>query len=198
MMIAILFALAGAAQQPRPAQQPQRPTPTSAQVQAQANKAPETPFDTTGAAISNIGIKVGELRSVYDLYRRAAYNEPDGAVLQRAGMFADACRALEAAARDAQKTMCHTCMARRIQPPIDQYHAYLPAIQRYSQSCAARVAQLKAHGNDSTQSRALRQDVIPAGTRMMATLRTYEARLHAVRLAMGWETPALPAPRRGN
>ena len=205
MLLSLTLPLAFAFQQPaaprpQPArapqqQQPQQNGPTV--IQPGAPKAPETPFDTTIAAISRIGIKVGELRSVYELYRRASFNGPDGQVLQRATMFGAACRALETELKDAQHTMCRACMARGVQAPVNQYHDYLPALARYAGSCAARVAQLTSRGTATSQAKAARDDVIPAGNRMVAALRTYEIRLQAVRVTMGWTTPA-PSPRRGD
>ena len=183
MIIALYLAAAVAAQQPRPARAPHAAAP------AQGN------FDSTVAAIADLGVKVGELRSVYDQYRRAAFNEQDGEVLERAAMFGRACATLADAARSAERTMCRSCSAARVQPAFNSYRANLPAMQRYAQGCAERVTRLGADGSSQDKARAYRNDAAAAGTRMIQALRVYEERLHAVRVVMGWDQ-APPRPVR--
>ena len=183
-MTLLMLAVAAMFQQPQAAAPRQTPQPNTA-------------FDSSVAAISDIGIKVAETRSVYDLYRRAAFNEPDGALMDRATMYGASCRALSNALRDGHHAICLHCLPARIQPVVDQYRTYLPTLERFSVACASRIDQLKERGTTTAQTKALRDDVIPAGNRMVTALRGYEVRLQGVRQAMGWVAPNVPTPRRG-
>ena len=178
-------------QQPSPA--PASPHP------ARPSAAPRSgSLDSTVAVVSDLGVKVGSLRSIYDLYRRAAYNEPDGALMERVDMYQNSCRELAAAAERGEHTMCRNCMAKHVQAAMDAYRAYLPTLQHFAQTCAVRFTTLKAHGTPTTQSKILSTEVNPAGARMVETLRGYETRLGAVRVAMGWAAPNAPTLRRSN
>ena len=73
--------------------------------------------------------KVAEVRSTYELYRRAAFNDPNGAVIERATLYRSNCRALAAAARQAEQRICRSCLPPNAQPAINQYRANLPALR---------------------------------------------------------------------
>jgi len=212
MMIIAMMALSAAFQQtPRPAQQqPARPAQrpaqaapstrqTPANIQPTHTNQPVTPYDTTVAALSDIGTKVAEMRSTYELYRRAVYNEPNGAIVDRAGLYRTSCQALSAATVQGERRICRNCLPRNVQPAIDQYRVYLPQLKRLADACAARVVQLKARGGEGVVAAALKADVRPEGDRMANGLRLYEVRLREVRRVMGWDQqPVMPTPRRGS
>jgi hypothetical protein len=195
-MMLLLVLWAAALQQPRSA--PAAPPAPGQSVASQpVPPAPVTPEDSTVAAILDIARKVGEVRSVYDLYRRASFNESNSVVLERGTRYGASCRALDSAAQQGRRSICRGCLPRHIQPAVDQYRAYLPTLQRLAASCANRMRQLTAPGDAGLQGAALRRDVGAAGARLVDGLSVYEARLHLVRVALGWAPPDPPGPRRG-
>ena len=126
-MITMLLLAAAAFQQPQaqPSRQPAHPaTPAQAPQQApglQRSAAPKTAFDSTVAAVSEIGIKVSEMRSVYDQFRLAAFNQSDGAVAERASQFGGSCRIVINAIQRGTPTLCRGCMGTRpLQTAVDQ------------------------------------------------------------------------------
>jgi len=192
------FLLAAAAQQPaqrprpEPARQPSAVTPPGTTSQP-------SPFDSTVAAISDIGTKVAEARSTYELYRRAAFNDPDGALLDRASLYRTKCRALAAAVLQGERRICRNCLPRTAQPAIDRYRANLPALKAMADQCVTRLDRLRARGNESAVAAAMRADVRAEGDRLVTGLRPYEARVADVRKVMGWDQqPNVPTPRRGS
>lgn len=196
--LAFGVALQQPAQQPRPATvRPQVTVQT--QQQASSPSHPLTPFDSTVGALSDVGTKVAEVRSTYELYRRAAFNEPDGALIERANLYRSNLRTLMAAIVEAQHRICRSCLPRSVQPAVDQYRANLPALSRTAEQSAARIAQLKSRGSTASVATAMRADVRAEGERLMMGTRTYEARVADVRRVMGWDqTPPVPTPRRGS
>lgn len=172
-------------------QQPQpRPVPTQAQVHQAVTPIPHNAFDSTVDAVSDIGTKVAEVRSSYELYRRAVYNEPDGAVLQRATGYEAKCRALATAALQAHAHITPHSVGAEIRPAIVRYREYLPSLSRVGTTCANRMQQLKTRGNEGVVATALRNDVQTQGNQLVQGLAPYEERLHELRVAMGWEAPA--------
>jgi hypothetical protein len=193
-MITVLIPLLVAVwqqQRPRPAPPPATVVP----IQSGSSE-PRTPFDTTRATLIEIARRVADLKSSLDMYRRAAFNEPDGALLENAGMFARDCRALAEAAEHGRRTLCRHCLAPSAQGPVDEYRAYLPTLARVGRQCAARVEQLRSGRSAQAAAAGLRRDVLPANNRVVDGLRPYEARLQQVRIAFGWAMPPTPAPRR--
>ena len=155
---------------------------------------PLTPDDTTRELIIDVGRRVADVRTGIELYRRAAFNSPDGELLEDANIFARSCRDLAETAERARRSMCRQCLSPTAQRATEGYRAYLPALARMARDAEARVRQLAAR--DSGAAR-LRRDVLPANNRIVAGLRPYEARLHQVREAFGWTaTTGTPTPRR--
>lgn len=198
MTILLASALAAVLQQgaaPARPQQQQVPRPSMALTQSTG---PQTPFDSSVAALTDVGTKVAEMRSAYELYRRAVFNQPDGAILERGDLYKNSCSALATSVQRAQRHLCRTCMATNVRPAIEQYRANLPSLARVANQCAARMARLRGRGN-AAAAEAMRADIRPEGERLVNGLRPYEARLADVRRVMGWEQrEVLPTPRRGN
>lgn len=195
MTITILAVLA-ALQQPQvgtlaPPSTGQQPASPTSQAARQAG------FDSTVGHITSIGQRVGDLRSSYDLYRRAAFNDTDAALLQRSAGFRQSCEALAAAATAAARGLCLTCVARSIQGPLQGYRGYLPSLAGVGRRCAASIARL-SRGNQAVAARALRREVRTFGAQLLAGTVPYERHLQRVRVAFGWAAPEPPAPRRAN
>lgn len=202
MMIFAVLVLGTVLQQqaPRPAQQP-RPTPARQPVVVQPSSPsqPTTPYDSTVGALSDIGTKVAEVRSTYELYRRAAFNDPNGALIERATLYRTNCRALAAAIQQGERRICRNCLPRNVQVSVDQYRAHLPALRAVAEQCATRVDRLRARGDENVVATAMRADVRAEGDRLALGLRTYETRVRDVRRVMGWDQqPNVPTPRRGS
>jgi hypothetical protein len=172
MMIALLFQLAAAASQ----------TDTPAR-------------DTALAVVSEVAEKVAALRSGYELYRRAAFNDSDQEAAAAAAAYGTSCRDLAAAARQGRRRLCRSCMEHSLQAAIDQYHGYLPSLEQFARGCATRIGALKPPPN-ATKARftAIRRAVVPENPRMVKALQGYEQRVAAVRSALITSAPA-PAAR---
>jgi hypothetical protein len=202
MIVIAALVLVSALQQPapRPAQPPPTP-PRQPSVVAQPSSAnqPMSPFDSTVAALSDIGTKVAEVRSTYELYRRAAFNEPNGALVERSALYRTNCRALSTATRQGERRICRSCLPHDVQTTIDQYRAHLPALRTVAEQCVTRIERLRARGGENVVAAAMRADVRAEGDRLANGLRPYEARVADVRRAMGWDQqPNAPTPRRSN
>lgn len=204
MTILTALALSAALQQqaPLPARQQPRPNaarPSATVIQPSAPSQPQTPFDSTVGAISDIGTKVAEVRSNYELYRRAAFNDPNGALVERATLYRASCRALAAATTQGEHRICRACLPRTAQPAIDRYRANLPALHAIADQCATRIDRLRARGNENAVAAAMRADARAEADRLVVGFRPYEARVVDVRRVMGWDQrPIVPTPRRGS
>lgn len=172
-------------------QQPVAQQPTGAQHQASRGA-----FDSSVSVLQDVGARVADLRSAYELYRRAVFNEPDGALVQRAAMYQTSCHALMESARSGYRKIAPSRLTALIRTQMSQYKDYLPSVARFAQRCDERMRQLAARGDERVAGAALRADVRAQGEQMVNGLRPYEARLHEVRVVMGWETrPVVPVPR---
>jgi len=194
--------LAAAVQQSAPATQQPHPAPSRTPPAATQNSSPShplTPYDSTVGALTDVGTKVAEVRSAYELYRRAAFNDPNGALFERANQYRARCQALAAATRQAERRICRHCLPPNTQPAVDQYRAHLPALRTVAEQCATRIDRLKARGDENTVATAMRADARTENDRLAAGFRPYEARVADVRRVMGWDQqPVVPTPRRGN
>lgn len=153
---------------------------------------PRTAYDTTREMIIDVGRRVADVRTGIELYRRAAFNAPDGAVLEDANLFGRSCRDLAEIADRARRGMCRQCLSPSAQRAVESYRAYLPILARMARDAEARVRQLATRDSSATR---LRRDVLPANNRVVSGLRPYEARLQQVRVAFGWTAPGTPTPR---
>jgi hypothetical protein len=203
-MITILLALAALQQPPQQPAPARRASPAVTAPQAESPaagmqpKTLRTAFDSTVAAVSDIGVKVSEVRSGYDVFRMSVFNQSDGAVAERAQQLGGACRAVIAAIQTGARTMCRSCVAgQNHQAALDQWRATLPGVQRTAQQCATRMPGATARPT-AAQIASLRKDVRTIGSQLIAGLTQYEQRLNTLRVAMGWATPPMPTPRRGN
>ncbi len=158
--------------------------------------APQTPYDSTVEGIIDLGTKVAELKSALELYRRAAFNEPTGTVLERAEVFGNSCRTLVTSVTRTQGLLCRSCLPRTAQDAINAYRAYLPTLSRLGQQCSARLRQLRSGASSDTAAARLRAETRPMSDRITEGLRPYEARLLAVRREFGWEQPVIPSRPR--
>lgn len=201
MITVLLLAAAALQQQPQASRRPTPPTAAQAPAPTpglQRTAAPKSAFDSTAGTVSDVGIKVSEMRSVYDQYRLAAFNQSDGAVSERASQFGASCRTVINAIQRGSSSLCRGCMASRaLQTALDQYRASLPAVQRMASQCVTRMQNVNPSAPSATQNAELRRDVRTVGTQMVEGLRVYETRLQALRVAMGWDIGPTPTPRRG-
>jgi hypothetical protein len=202
MMMLPVLVLGMALQQPAPHPAPQHQSPPArpaADAQGSSPSHPLTPYDSTVGALSDVGTKVAEVRSTYELYRRAAFNDPNGALLERAALYRTNCRTLAAATRQAEQRICRHCLPHSVQPTVDQYRAHMPALRTVAEQCVTRIDRLKARGDEAAVAAAMRADARAEGDRLAVGLRPYEARVADVRKVMGWDQqPATPTPRRSN
>lgn len=193
MTILSLLVLGAALQQspqPRPAQGPQ---PATQQTPALSG------LDSSVRAVTDVGTRVAEVRSAYDQYRRAVFNEADGAIVERATVFRTRCTALAASARLAQRNIVVTRVAPQLRTPLLRYREYLPTLAQVGDQCAARTLRLRGRGSEAAAATAMRADIRNEGNRVVAGLMPYEARLQDVRVAMGWTGGTqTPTPRRGS
>jgi len=189
-MIPVLIPLLALLTQ-QPAQRPhQRPAPTPPQGgQAEIARAPtlRTPYDTTRQSIIELGTRVADVRSLLELYRRAAFNDPDGAVLESAGRLSRGCRMLADSVDVARRKICRHCLSPSAQSAVEDYRAYLPTLAGVARQCSTRLHQLAT--GDSSAAR-LRREALPVSNRLVTGVRPYEARLQQVRIAFGWAAPA--------
>lgn len=186
-MIGILLALL-----PFVAQQPS----AGALVRPRPTTVPRTRYDSTVAAVRDIGNQVARVKSDLDLFHRATAARPSGEVIQRASGLRSSCDAMASAIQRGLPMLCRGCLARSMQTSIDRYRAYLPALARVGRQCAARIRQLTRSGAEDAQAGALKREANALSARVVGGIVPYEQRLAAVRRAFGW-APASPAPRRG-
>jgi len=179
-MIPLALAAALFLQQPAP----QRPAP------APANR--DAAQATSRQAITDVGLRVAEVRSTYDLYRRAVFNLPDAMVLQRGQELRRVCGDLASMARAAGGRICRTCFAAGAQRAVERYRAVLPSVSQVGVRCAGQVAQ-PAGGREA--ARALRRSVDQVGRGLTNGLQTYEARVQGIREGFGI-APASGQPHR--
>ncbi len=188
-----------ASRRPVPAPAAQTPSSARSSVGVQPAPAPKTAFDSAIAAVSDIGIKVAEVRSAYSAYRLAAFNQADGAVVERAVQFGVSSRTLATAIQNQSRNLCRSCMANRnTQTILDAYRTSLTSVQRTAQQFATRMQNVNPGTPAPARTARLRSDVRAVGVQLVQGLQEYEARLHALRGAMGWDVPPMPTPRRGN
>lgn len=192
-----ILLLVAAVLQQQPQVVPQRGNSPQVVVNGGQPTGPVTAFDSTIATISSVGIKVAEMKSGYEAYSRAVHNGTDGQVLERAAIYGRSCRAVAQAIREGK--LCRGCIGtRNAQTAVDQYRTILPEVQRVAQNCVTRIDALLARGTPEARARALRTELRPIGGRMYQNLQSYEARVHSLRVAMGWEASNNMTPRRGS
>jgi hypothetical protein len=197
MIALVIPVLAVLVQQQQPGR---RPTPASQPAQRvdirTANPDhPATPYDSTVAAIREVGAKVADVKSYLELYRRAAFNDPSGVVLQNADLFRNSCRALAEETDSGRHVLCRHCLSADAQRAVERYRAYLSSLAQLGRQCAARMVQVRGGSNGAAAVERLRREARPMSARIVAGLTPYEARLREVRIAFGWESPTV-TPRR--
>jgi len=144
--------------------------------------------------ISAIGLAVAEVRSGSDVLRRAAFNDPDAVVVERARLLQLRCEELTTAARAAPARICRTCFG-RAQPAIERYRASLAGAVQTGTRCTNT---LRAQLRERQSAAAVKRGIRPFGQLIIAGLRPYEDAIHGVRVALGLEVPIQQAapPRR--
>lgn len=177
MMIEVLMAVGLAVQQPA-AQQPApaRQQPTS-----------DVSVEGTISAVSDIAVKVANLKSELDQMRRAVYNSPGGVVLVRANELRGACDSLVSVIERREQHICRDCMTARHQAPVSAYRAYLPQLSRAGRQCSAQITQLRQGTTSNADSAAARTRRVfePVSSGLIDALRGYEQRLEPVRRVLG-------------
>ena len=153
---------------------------------------PQDAADTVALAVRRVASSVGEVRSGLDVLRRAASNEADTAVLARATSLRLACEAMSNTIAAQVPMLCRHCLEQARQQPVDAYRAYLPTLQHAGRHCAATIAELRGQGAPAPAASRLRRQAVPIGEQLVPIIATYEQRLSAVRVALGWAPP--PAP----
>ena len=160
---------------------PQRPD--SAQVNASRQ------------TISAVGLAVAEVRSGSEVLRRAVFNDPDAAVVERARLLQLRCEELNTAAQAAPAGICRTCF-RRAQPAIERYRASLASAAQTGARCANT---LRTQLRERSTAAAVKRGIRPLGQQILRGLRSYEDAVHGVRVALGLEVPlqqSAPPQRR--
>lgn len=166
----------------------QQPEPAGLQSSSEA-------VDSVVSAVTHIGAAVAEVKSSLELYRRAAFNEPAGALLQWAGRFSRSCQELAQAVERHQGKLCRSCLPSQAQRAVDGYRGYMPALARMGRQCSTRVQRVSASTPADSVPARLRREARPIGNSIVEGLRPYEAHLQEVRVAFGWERPPT-APAR--
>ena len=152
---------------------------------AATSQGPSAARDSTLTVVSVVADKVAELRSAYELLRRAAYNDGDSATVHAAGAYGNSCLALSETIQQQQHRICRSCMEHRLQRAVDLYRAYLPSLQAFGRKCASRVAALVPAHPTTASMRVLRHELDPLMQSMVQGLSNYELRVQGIRSAMG-------------
>lgn len=174
----------------------------AAAVLFQQQPATRPSTDTSALAVSretitDVGMRVAEVRSALDLFRRAAFNSSNSVAVERAQVLRRRCAELEVAARAARTRICRACFAAAVQPAIERYRGGLVGTGQLGARCAGVLAgRLRADPGGASA----RRDARSMSELIVGGLRPYEAQLHDVRVALGLEVaapqPAPPRPRR--
>ena len=151
--------------------------------------------DSVALAIQRVGFAVAHVKTRMDLLRRAAGNDPDSSVLDRATELRAACEAMAGTAAAQSPLLCRHCLEQERQAPIDAYRAYLPSLERAGRHCATTIVQLR-QSTGAGAARRLRHEAVPIGDQLVEAFVLYERHLYAVRVAFGWAPPASTAPAR--
>jgi len=167
--------------------------------QQQAPVRPEpadtSPMGLARQAITEIGLRVAEVRGGEDMLRRAIYNGTDAAVVERATVLRNRCADLATAAGGTSARICRTCFRGETRAAMEQYRAALPGVVQAGNRCAAALARdLRA---DQT-GRVVRRNMRSLSRTILVGLDPYEAAIRSVRLALGLEVrmPAAGAARQ--
>ena len=195
-MMTLLLAFSAAAMfQQQPVSSP-RPASASGQVIGRSNAAVSN-VDSTVSTVAEVGVKVGEMRSAYNVYRLAVFNQADGMVVQRAAQLGASCRTLITTVEQGARVLCRSCLGTRaMQAAMDQYRAVLPTVRTMAQRCADRMKDVHPERVTPAQTSALRRDVRTIGAQLTQGLRAYEDKLRVLRHAMGWDGSSAPPPGR--
>jgi hypothetical protein len=152
-------------------------------------------FDSTGVAVNALGVRVADVRSALEEFRRAVFNGPDGEVLRTAGQFRAACHALDSVASRTARRVCRRCASSNVQQALDRYREAIPSVTRVGARCAAQLSRL-VRGPDAAKR--LRRDVRVIGNPIVTGLVPYERRLETLLAALrGRTVPPGGAPRGG-
>ncbi|HXY69016.1 MAG TPA: hypothetical protein VEH62_06170 [Gemmatimonadales bacterium] len=150
-------------------------------------------FDSSKAALHNVGMPIAEVKSALDVYRRAVFNGTDQEVLDNARYLRASCLATDTTARRMIGQVCRHCARGEVQAAFDGYRQMLPTLRRGMQQCAGRLSQLE-RGSDAAKQ--LRHDVRAVGNPLVTTLRFYEARLGALLKVLNITHSPPPPPRQ--
>ena len=196
-MTPLLVILTAVAALQQPQRSAARPTPSQEPVRSAGQQVPQRnpAFDTTAKAILDIGKAVADVRSEVDRLRGAAYNDPGGTLLEYAAAVRTKCQALAAAAQKGARAMCSHCVGGGVQPAVDQYRAYLPAVAQLGSRCAADVQRLRGRG-DEAGATAVRRGARTFSETIVSGMRGYEAHLAPLLSALSGR-PMGPARRPG-
>jgi hypothetical protein len=180
-MIPIALVVAVLLQQPLA----QRPARSAAARDSATNEARQ--------AIMDVGLKVAEMRTAHDAFRRAVFNFPAAVTVQRAQEMRRSCEDLTAIARAAPGRICRTCFEAGVQRAMNGYRTNLPRVAQVGTRCAGQMTRILAATDPAAQAR---RDVYAVTDQVVRGLVPYEARLHEVRRALGLVPPPSAIPRR--
>lgn len=184
------------AQQPVPrGPAPAGQTATQLVAPGPSSTTPQTPYDSTVAAIRRIGTTVAELKSELEWFNRAVTMEPAGRVVERGVSLQGACRALQHSATEDGRALCRSCLHGQQAAAVEQYRAYLASLARVGSQCATTVAQQRRAPTADAVAGGLKREAKTISGRIVEGLVPYEQRLAAVRAAFGWSATS-GAPRR--
>ena len=145
--------------------------------------------------IVDIGAAIADVKSEFDRFRTAAYNDPSGTLLEYAATVRTKCQALAAAAQKGARVICRHCVGGGVQPAVDQYRAYLPVVSQLGSRCVAEVQRLRGRGDDAGTA-ALRKGARNFSDSILNGVRGYEAHLAPLLAVLGGHSMA-PAHRPG-
>jgi len=145
-----------------------------------------SPVGVSRQAITDLSLRVAEVRSGDDQLRREVFNGTGASVMDRGRLQQQRCADLAAAARATTARVCRACFPPNVQRAMNQYRAALPSVVRTGTRCAAALARdLRADPSGS----AVRQHRPTLARTIQQGLLPYENAIHAVRLALGLEVP---------
>lgn len=146
----------------------------------------------TVQAITEVGRSVADMRSAHEFLRRAAFNQTEPMVVERAQQMQQRCRDLTTVARAAVARVCRRCFAAAAQRALNAYRGVLPSVGQVGTRCANQLGQMLRARDPAA---AVRRNVWSITRTIVQGLLPYEARVQEVRQAFNLVPPPHPARR---
>ncbi len=169
------------------------------QQQQQPRRAPAelsgpAAYDTSFAAINQVGFAGAYVKSALDLLRRAVFNSPDAEVLSAAGNLRAKCRELDSTATGVPRRICRHCGSPQVRSALQRYRASLPSLARVGGRCASRVAVLSRGSGAAAR---IKREFFTLSNPIIEGLRADERHYPDVEIAMqGGVAPPPAVPLR--